>query len=61
MVRRLNKNKIKFGETMPNNMEPKRPGSRVDMSQATIDYQKGGGRTMSVSKQGSMFSQGENS
>ena len=40
MVRRLNKKKIKFGETIPNNMQMKRPGSRVDMSQATIDYAK---------------------
>lgn len=42
MARRLNKKEIKFSEGIPNNMDPKRPGSRVDMSQATIDYDKGG-------------------
>jgi len=40
MTRRLNKNKIKFSETIPNNMELKRPGSGVDMSQNNVDYEK---------------------
>ena len=36
LARRINKKDIKFSDTLPNNMQPKRPGSRVDMSQANI-------------------------
>ena len=32
MIRRLNKKQLKFSEGIPNNMDPKRPGSGVDMS-----------------------------
>lgn len=36
LLRRINKKEIKFSDTLPNNMERRRPGSRVDMSQASF-------------------------
>lgn len=33
LTKRMNKKELKFSDTIPNNMRPRRPGSRVDMSQ----------------------------
>lgn len=36
LLKRINKKEIKFSDTLPNHMTRKRPGSRVDMSEASF-------------------------
>lgn len=36
LTRRLNKKELKFSDGLPNNMRPRRPGSRVDMSSSQV-------------------------